>query len=57
MASEVQSDKKIRYQTYEQYRKRFFGSKEKPKAKENQAEDDTASFGKRLAREFSRRDK
>ena len=33
MASEVQSDKKIRYQTYEQYRKRFFGSKEKPKAR------------------------
>jgi hypothetical protein len=56
MASEVQSDKKIRYRSYEQYRERFFGSKEKPKTKENQDEDDTASFGKRLAREFARRD-
>lgn len=55
MDSEVQSDKKIRYQSYENYRERFFGSKEKPKTKENQDEDDTASFGKRLAQEFARR--
>jgi hypothetical protein len=56
MASEAQSDKKIRYESYEHYRERFFGSKEKPKTKENQDEDDAASFGKRLAREFARRD-
>jgi hypothetical protein len=56
MASDAQSDKKIRYQFYEQYRERFFGPKEKPKTKENEDEDDTASFGKRLAREFARRE-
>jgi hypothetical protein len=56
MVSDAQVDKRIRYQSYEQYRERFFGSKEKPTTKENHDEDDTASFGKRLAREFSRRD-
>jgi len=56
MASDAQSDKKIRYQSYEQYREQFFGSEEKPTTEVNQDENDTASFGKRLAREFTRRE-
>ena len=56
MALEQESDKKTQYETYEQYREKFYGVKEKPKAKGDQQEDDeTASFGKRLAREFGRR--
>jgi hypothetical protein len=55
MASEEKTDKQTRYQSYEEFRRKFYGSNENPDTKERQGHDETASFGKQLAKELVRR--
>jgi hypothetical protein len=54
MATEEQSTKNTQYHSYEEFRRRFYGSSEQPKTKDSQDSDETASFGKRLASELVR---
>jgi hypothetical protein len=54
MATEEQSTKNAQYQSYEEFRRKFYGSKAKPETKDLPENDDTASFGKRLASELVR---
>ena len=53
MADEERSDEKIQYRSYDEFCRRFYGSSEKPAAKENGEADEAASFGRRLARELA----
>jgi hypothetical protein len=54
MATEEQSTKRAQYQSYEEFRRKFYGSRKKSETTDLQENDDTASFGKRLASELVR---
>jgi hypothetical protein len=56
MAAEEQPDKKTQYQSFEEFRKRFYATTERADPRQ-QEDGEVASFGKRLAKELVRRDR